>query len=75
MAVTASHLRTNIYQLLDQVLKSGIPLEIIRKGRKLKIVSEDRKSKMDNLKKRDVLKCDPQDIVHMDWSKEWKWKE
>ena len=32
--------RQNIYQLLDQVLDTGVPLEIERKGRKLRIVPE-----------------------------------
>ena len=29
-------------------------------------------SKLAKLKKRDVIKCPPEDLVHMDWSKEWK---
>ena len=31
MNMTASKLRENIYQVLDEVLKTGIPIEISRK--------------------------------------------
>lgn len=71
-AVTVSELRQNIYQLLDQVLESGVPLEIERKGRKLRIAPEPPRDKLDNLKRRDCLIGDPEAIVHMDWSQEWR---
>ncbi len=70
--MTASELRQNIYRLLDQVLDTGVPLEVERKGRKLRIVPEPPRDKLDNLKRRDCLVGDPEDIVHMDWSKEWR---
>lgn len=69
--MTASQLRQNIYQLLDQVLETGVPLEIERKGRTLRIVPEAPRSKLDNLKRRDCFIGDPDDIVEIDWSKEW----
>lgn len=72
MTVTATELRKNIYKLLDEVLASGQPLEIERKGQKLKIMPEKPKSKLDNLKKRDTVNGDPEDIIYMDWEKEWK---
>ncbi len=71
--MTASELRRNIYQLLDQVLETGVPLEVERKGRKLSIVPEPPRTKLDNLKRREgYLLGDPEDIVHLDWSKEWR---
>jgi antitoxin (DNA-binding transcriptional repressor) of toxin-antitoxin stability system len=75
MAVSASKLRENIYRILDQVLKTGEPVEIIRGGRKLKIVpAEDPpKRKLDRLAKRpETLLTDPEELVHLDWSKEWR---
>lgn len=74
MAIKASKLRENIYQLLDEVARTGVPLEIDRKGKRLAIVSMEKKNKLDNLKKRDILAkgVKPEDLVHMDWSKEWK---
>ena len=75
MAVTASKLRENVYRILDQVLKTGEPVEIIRGGRKLKIVpaEEPCKRKLDRLAKRpEALLTDPEELVHLDWSKEWR---
>lgn len=70
--ITASKLRENIYRILDKILQTGIPVEIERKGKKLKIEPVDPVNKLNNLIKRPYLKCDPDEIVHMDWSKEWK---
>lgn len=72
MTVTTTELRKNIYKLLDQVLESGQSLEIERKGQKLLIVPEKPKSKLDRLKKHETVVGDPEDLIHMDWSKEWK---
>ncbi|HUI25577.1 MAG TPA: type II toxin-antitoxin system Phd/YefM family antitoxin [Candidatus Kryptonia bacterium] len=75
MALTASKLRENIYRILDQVAETGVPVEIVRGRRRLKIVpaEEAAPSKVGRLKARPkVLVGDPQRIVHMDWSKEWK---
>ncbi len=73
MAMTASELRKNIYRLLDEVLETGVPLEIERKGQTLRIVPEERLSKLDRITGReDFLVGDPDDIIHMDWSEYWK---
>ena len=75
MALTASKLRENIYRILDQVAETGVPVEIVRGRRRLKIVpaEESAPSKVGRLKARPkVLVGDPQRLVHMDWSKEWK---
>ena len=71
MKVTASALRQNIYSILDQVLATGEPVEIIRRGNKLRIVPEQKPSKLARLKKRSCVVGDPDSIVHLDWSKEW----
>ena len=52
MALTATELRKNIYKLLDEILETGNPLEIERKGKRLRIFPDEPKSKLDNLKKR-----------------------
>ena len=71
MKVTASKLRENIYNILDQALETGVPVEVERKGRILKIVPQHKPSKLDKLKKRDCIVGDPESIVHMDWLNEW----
>jgi hypothetical protein len=75
MALTASKLRENIYKILDQVLATGVPAEISRAGRRLRIVPvEDPPSRrLDRLQPQpDALVGDPEDLVHLDWSGEWK---
>ena len=39
MAITASKLRENVYNILDQVLETGVPVEIERGGHPLRIVA------------------------------------
>ena len=70
--MTVTELRQNIYQLLDRALETGQTLEIERKGRTLKIVPDEPRGKLERLKARDCLVGDPEDIVHMDWSSQWR---
>jgi hypothetical protein len=71
MVVTPSKLRQNIYKLLERIVQTGIPLEIKCKGNHLKIIIDEKMGKLKNLRKRKGLNCDPEEIVHMDWSTEW----
>ncbi|QDP98321.1 type II toxin-antitoxin system Phd/YefM family antitoxin [Microlunatus elymi] len=71
--VTASELRQNIYRLLDQVLDSGEPLEISRKGRLLRLVADEpRGDRLAGIHTNpNVIVGDPDDLVSIDWSGEW----
>jgi prevent-host-death family protein len=71
MRVTASKLRENIYRILDEAIETGVPVEVVRKGKVLRIVPEKPVSKLARLKKRDVFVGNSDDIIGMDWSKEW----
>ena len=72
MAITVSALRGNIYRLLDKILESGKPLEIERKGKRLQIIPKEPSSKLSRLTKHTCIQGDPESIVHLDWSDEWK---
>jgi prevent-host-death family protein len=75
MKITASKLRENIYKVLDEILETGVPVEIERRGRKLRIMpADDRpRRKLDRLEPHpDAIVGDPEDLVHLDWSNEWK---
>ena len=37
-AISATKLRRNLYDILDSVLDTGIPVEVERNGRRLRIV-------------------------------------
>jgi len=72
MAVTASQLRANVYRLLDDVLESGRPLEIERKGKILVIAPQEAQSLWDRLPRREgAIVGDPDELIHVDWSSEW----
>lgn len=73
MVISASELRQNIYKLLDQVLDSGMPLEIERNGRRLRVVPVEAPPKLDRLVRHaDYVVGDPEELVHIDWSTEWR---
>lgn len=71
MAITASKLRENVYAVLDQVIETGIPVEIRRKGALLRIVPDKPPSKLSRLRKRNCVIGDPEDLVHMNWIDLW----
>jgi hypothetical protein len=72
MAVTASQLRQDIYRLIDQVLETGEPLEIERKGRRLLLMPDEPVSKLARIRGNpDAIVGDPDDLVSMDWSRHW----
>jgi len=69
--ITVTELRGNIYKLLDEVLNTGIPIEIKKGGKKLKIVPVDKANKLRNLVSRpNAIKGNPNDLVDISWEKE-----
>ena len=71
MHITVSKLRENVYRILDEVIETGVPVEVIRKGVVVKIAAEKPVSKIARLKKRSIFVGNSDDIIGMDWSKEW----
>ena len=71
MKITASRLRQDVYRILDGVIETGVPVEIERKGKKLKIVAEEEPDELGNLRERPCIEGDPEDLVHLDWYGEW----
>jgi hypothetical protein len=60
--------RFDLPKIVDQVLDTGVPVEIERRGRKVRIIPIRSKSKLDNLIKHPgTIIGDPDEIVHMDW--------
>jgi prevent-host-death family protein len=69
--VSATQLRSNIFKLLDEVLHSGVPIEIIKNGKKLRIVPVEKDRKIDNLIPRpDAINGNPEDLVDISWEGE-----
>ncbi|MEH1866458.1 MAG: type II toxin-antitoxin system Phd/YefM family antitoxin [Nostoc sp.] len=69
--VTLTELSNNIERLLDEVLETGIPLEINKNGKLLKIVPIETKDKIKNLTfKFDAIQGNPDDLVNISWEQE-----
>ena len=69
--ITVTELRGNIYNLLDEVLNTGVPIEINKGGRKLKIIPVDKADKLQNLVSRpNIIKGNLDDLVDISWEKE-----
>ena len=71
--VRATTLRADLYGILDRVLETGEPALVERKGKQLLIVPAAPASKLSRLEKRPgFITGDPRDLVHLDWSSEWR---
>ncbi len=69
--VTPTELRTNIYNLLEEILRTGVPIEIKKGDKRLRIVPVKKVDKLQNLVSRpDVIQGDPDDLVNISWEKE-----
>ena len=71
MKMTATQLRQDIYNVLDRALETGEVVEVERKGKTLKIVPALGTGNLARLKRHDDIVGDLDDLVHIDWSKEW----
>ncbi len=70
MPLSVSKLRDNLYNILDAVLNTGTPVEVMRRGKRLRIVRAHNPSKLSRLKKREYALRDPESIVHLEWLRE-----
>jgi len=71
-AMTLTALRNQLFKVVDQIIKTGIPVDIERKGHNLKIVLIEKKSKLDNLKPHNCIEGDPDDLADL---KVAEWRE
>jgi hypothetical protein len=70
--LTPSALRQNLYRVLDEVLETGEPVIIDRKGRRLKIMLEAPRRPELLEPHADYIVGDPDDLIHVDWSDQWR---
>ncbi len=63
MSLTA--LRSNLFKIVDKVIETGNPVELERKGHRLKIVIEAKKSKLENLKSHDCIVGNPDELIDL----------
>lgn len=72
MVVTPSKLRENLYNLLDSVIEKGELLEISRKGKILRIVAEQRPSRLDKIVAKNITTASDDELINTPWESEWK---
>lgn len=71
-----STFQENLSQILDEILKTDDSIEIEHQGQRFQVIpvnvetSAKVGNKLDNLIERPYLLCEPEEIVHLDWSKE-----
>ncbi len=67
-AITPTQLRQNLYSVLDEVLETGVAQDIVRNGRKLRIVpAEPRRRSFEAAPKRQALNCTFDELVETSW--------
>lgn len=70
--MSPTHLRRRLLRLLDRISRQRMTPQTKSEAESAP-VSVHRRSKLDNLKRRpDIILCDPEDLVHIDWSDEWR---
>jgi PHD/YefM family antitoxin component YafN of YafNO toxin-antitoxin module len=81
MQLNPTELRKNLYQLLDQVLDSGEPIIINRKGRELVISEKKRKGIYQIMDERETYTKEKSETelkaleaLDEDWEEKWKKK-
>jgi len=65
MPMSLTSLRQQLFNVVDQVIATGIPTEIRRNGHIVKLVLADKKSKLDNLVEHDCIVGDPEALVDL----------
>jgi len=69
--ITPTQLRADIYNLLDEILQTGLPLEIKKGDKRLKIVPVGQVDKLKNLVARpEVIRGDADDLADIEWTHE-----
>lgn len=72
MTITPSKLRDNLYNLLDEVLSAGQPIDISRNGQILHIVADKRTSRLDGIIPKKVTSATDDELINTNWENEWK---
>jgi hypothetical protein len=64
-ALSLTELRKHLFKHVDEVIDTGVPIEIKRNGHILKIVLGEEKRKIDNLRVHDCIVGDPDELANL----------
>ncbi len=71
MPISASQLRQNIYKILDQIIKEGKVVEVLRKGTVIRLIPETKKSKIERLRHNEFSDEPAESFESIDWTSSW----
>lgn len=69
--LTPTQLRRDIYRILDEVLETGVPREVVRDGGTVLLVSGSPRRRLEDLPRRRALNCSPEELIATSWEREW----
>ena len=70
--ISLTTLRQQLFKVVDRIIKTGVPVEISRRGHKLRIVPVDKTSKLARLTTHKAIVGNPDDLVEL---KAGKWRK
>jgi prevent-host-death family protein len=71
-SLSLTALRQNLFGIVDKVIQTGVPVEIERNGKKVFLVpDEPLKTRLSNLKPRDWIVGDPDELLRIEDLTEW----
>lgn len=70
--ISLTALRQQLFKVVDRVIKTGVPVEISRRGHKLRIVPVAKTSKLARLTPHKAIVGNPEDLVEF---KAGKWQK
>ena len=71
--ISATELRANVYKILDEVLATGQPRAVRRKGQLVLIQpASGPRLRLADLPKREGLACTPDELIGTSWEREWE---
>ncbi len=75
MAITATKLRSDLYRVIEEVIRDGVPVEVELRGKKVRIVPAEPRDKLANLVRRPgVIIGDAGRIARVKSFDEAKWR-
>lgn len=76
MTITATKLRSDLYRVIDDVIRKGVPVEVELRGKKVRIVPAEPRDKLANLVKRPgVIVGDAGRLAQAGTFDEAKWRK
>ncbi len=76
MTITATKLRSDLYRVINEVIKKGVPVEVELRGKKVRIVPAEPRDKLANLVRRlGVIVGDTGRLAHVKTFDEAKWRK